>query len=268
MDIICKNIPAEKVKNQKRKVMMKRNYRAILQYEGTRYQGWQKQISTDNTIQGKLESLLFKMTGEIVEVNSSGRTDAGVHAYGQVISFACNTDMSPEEIRDYMNQYLPEDIGVVSVAVAGERFHARLNATGKIYRYRVLNSTIPSIFDRRYVFQVPEKLDLEAIQKGIFYLEGKHDFKAFTAKKNSKKSTVRTIHEIKMEKIGEELIFTFYGDGFLYHMVRILMGTLLEIGQHRRTPESILEAFASGDRVKAGFLAPAQGLALMKVFYD
>ena len=247
---------------------MKKNYRAILQYDGTRYQGWQKQITTDNTIQGKLETLLSKMTGETVEVNSSGRTDAGVHAYGQVISFVCETDKNPEDIRDYMNQYLPEDIGVMSVVVAGDRFHARLNATGKIYRYRVLNSNIPSIFDRKYVFQVPEELDIEAMKAGISYLEGKHDFKAFTAKKNTKKSTVRTIHEIKLEKVGEELIFTFYGDGFLYHMVRILMGTLLEIGQHRRKPESIIEALESGERVKAGFLAPAQGLALMQVFYD
>ena len=247
---------------------MKRNYRAVLQYEGTRYQGWQKQITTDNTIQGKLEALLSKMAGDVVEVNSSGRTDAGVHAYGQVISFSCDTDKSPDEIMEYMNQYLPEDIGVLSVVVAGERFHARLNATGKIYRYRVLNSNIPKVFDRKFVFQVPETLDLEPIKKGISYLEGKHDFKAFTAKKNTKKSTVRTIHEIKMEEIEGELVFTFYGDGFLYHMVRILMGTLIEIGQHRRTPESILEAFESGDRVEAGFLAPAQGLALMQVFYD
>lgn len=247
---------------------MKKNYRAVLQYDGTRYQGWQKQVTTENTIQGKLETLLSKMAGETVEVNSSGRTDAGVHAYGQVISFACETDKTPEEILDYMNQYLPEDIGVLSVVVAGERFHARLNATGKIYRYRVLNSKIPHIFDRKYVFQVPEELDKEAMQTGISYLEGKHDFKAFTAKKNTKKSTVRTIYEIKMEQVGEELVFTFYGDGFLYHMVRILVGTLLEIGQHRRKPESIIEALESGERVKAGFLAPAQGLALMQVFYD
>lgn len=245
-----------------------KNYRAILQYEGTRYQGWQKQITTDNTIQGKLETLLSKMTDSKVEVNSSGRTDAGVHAYGQVINFVCETEKTPEEIMEYMNQYLPEDIGVISLTQAGERFHARLNATGKIYRYRVLNSKVPHIFDRRYVYQVTEELDLEAIRKGISYLEGKHDFKAFTAKKNTKKSTVRTIHEIKLEEQGEELVFTFYGDGFLYHMVRILMGTLLEIGLHRREAESILEAFQSGERVKAGFLAPAQGLALMQVFYD
>ena len=245
-----------------------RNVRLDICYDGSRYRGWQRLSGAENTIQGKLEALLSKMAGETVEVNSSGRTDAGVHAYGQVISFACDVDMSPEEIRDYMNQYLPEDIGVLSVVIAGERFHARLNATGKIYRYRVLNSNVPKVFDRKFVFQVPETLDLEAMKKGISYLEGKHDFKAFTAKKNTKKSTVRTIHEIKMEEIEGELVFTFYGDGFLYHMVRILMGTLIEIGQHRRSPESILEAFESGDRVKAGFLAPAQGLALMQVFYD
>ena len=247
---------------------MLKNYKALLQYEGTRYQGWQKQITTDNTIQGKLETLLSKMADAKVEVNSSGRTDAGVHAYGQVISFACDTDKSPKEIMDYMNQYLPEDIGVISLQQAGERFHARLNATGKVYRYRILNSEIPYIFDRRYVFQIPEKLDMEAMKKGISYLEGKHDFKAFTAKKNTKKSTVRTIYEIKLEQKGEELQFTFRGDGFLYHMVRILMGTLIEIGLHKRTPERIQEALQTGERGKAGFLAPAQGLALMEVFYD
>ena len=247
---------------------MLKNYKAILQYEGTRYQGWQKQITTDNTIQGKLETLLSKMADAKVEVNSSGRTDAGVHAYGQVINFACDTDKSPKEIMDYMNQYLPEDIGVISLQQAGDRFHARLNATGKVYCYRILNSEIPHIFDRRYVFQIPEKLDIEAMKKGISYLEGKHDFKAFTAKKNTKKSTVRTIYEIKLEQKGEELQFTFRGDGFLYHMVRILMGTLIEIGLHKRTPESIQEALQTGERGKAGFLAPAQGLALMEVFYD
>ena len=167
-----------------------------------------------------------------------------------------------------MNRYLPEDIGVIEVREAAPRFHARLNATGKVYRYRVLNSTLPHIFDRRYVSVFPEKLDEKAIRKGISYLEGEHDFKAFTSKKKGKKSTVRTIWEISLVRIGEEWQFTFHGDGFLYHMVRIMMGTLLEIGSHKRTPESILEAFEKGERVKAGFLAPAQGLALMEVFYE
>ncbi|MBR5577449.1 MAG: tRNA pseudouridine(38-40) synthase TruA [Lachnospiraceae bacterium] len=247
---------------------MKKNYRAILQYEGTSYQGWQKQTSTDNTIQGKLEKLLSTLEGKPVEVHSSGRTDAGVHAYGQVISFLLECDKTEKEIMDYMNQYLPMDIGVISLVQAGDRFHARLNATGKIYRYRVLNSSIPHIFDRRYVHQIEEPLDKEAMKKAMGYLEGTHDFKAFTSKKNSKKSTIRTIHQIEMEEKGEELIFTFYGDGFLYHMVRILMGTILEVGLHQREAESIPLLLEEKERSLAGFLAPAKGLALMKVFYD
>ena len=246
---------------------MVKNYKAILQYEGTRYQGWQKQTTTENTIQGKLEALLTRMFGEKVEVHASGRTDAGVHAYGQVISFLGSTDKTPEEIRDYMNRYLPEDIGVQEVKEAGERFHARLNAVGKVYRYRVLNSTLPHIFERRYVAVYPEKLDEEAIREAMGYLQGTHDFKAFTAKKNGKKSTVRPIEEIQLKRIGEEWQFTFKGDGFLYHMVRIMVGTLLEIGSGQRSPESIPEAFRTGERARTGFLAPAQGLALMEVFY-
>lgn len=246
---------------------MVKNFKVILQYEGTRYQGWQKQRSTENTIQGKLEALLTRMAGESVEVHGSGRTDAGVHAYGQVISFLCDTDKTPEEIRDYMNRYLPEDIGVIEVKEAAERFHARLNATGKVYRYRVLNSNLPHIFERRYVAVYPEKLDVEAIGRAMEYLKGTHDFKAFTSKKNGKKSTVRTVEEIRLERSGEEWQFTFKGDGFLYHMVRIMVGTLLEIGSKKRSPECILEAFATGERANTGFLAPAQGLALMEVFY-
>lgn len=247
---------------------MRKNYRVILQYEGTRYQGWQKQTSTDNTIQGKLESLLSKLEKKPVEVHSSGRTDAGVHAYGQVISFVLETEKNNQEIMDYMNEYLPEDIGVISLVQAGERFHARLNATGKVYRYRVLNSSVPHIFDRKYVYQVEEVLDKEAMKKAISLLEGTHDFKSFTSKKNTKKSTIRTIYEIKMEEKEEEIIFTFFGDGFLYHMVRILMGTILEIGLHKREVQSIPQILEEKNRENAGFLAPAKGLALMKVYYD
>lgn len=247
---------------------MRKNYRAILQYEGTRYQGWQKQTSTDNTIQGKLESLLSKLEKKPVEVHSSGRTDAGVHAYGQVISFVLETEKNNQEIMDYMNEYLPEDIGVISLVQAGERFHARLNATGKVYRYRVLNSSVPHIFDRKYVYQVEEVLDKEAMKKAISLLEGTHDFKSFTSKKKTKKSTIRTIYEIKMEEKEEEIIFTFFGDGFLYHMVRILMGTILEVGLHKREAESIPWVLEEKNRENAGFLAPAKGLALMKVYYD
>lgn len=247
---------------------MKKNYRAVLQYEGTRYQGWQKQVSTENTIQGKIENILCSLEGKPVEVCASGRTDAGVHAYGQVISFHLECEKTEKEIMEYLNQYLPQDIGVISLVRAGERFHARLNAVGKVYRYRVLNSSLPHIFDRRYVYQLEEQLDKEAMKKAISYLEGTHDFKAFTSKKNTKKSTVRTIHEIRMEEKEEEILFTFKGDGFLYHMVRILMGTILEVGLHKREADSIPKILEEKERSKAGFLAPANGLALLQVYYD
>lgn len=253
------------------------NYRVLLQYEGTRYQGWQKQESTDNTIQGKLELLLEKMLGCKTQIQASGRTDTGVHALGQVANFHAQTSMSEKEILDYMNQYLPEDIAVISVEKATERFHSRLHAKGKTYCYRVVNSHIPHLFDRRYVHVVTEPLDLEAMRIAAAVLLGTHDFKAFTSNKRSKKSTLRTIEEIKIERcdgrlpgvqgMQDELQFTFSGNGFLYHMVRIIMGTLLEIGLHKRKPEEMAEILASGIRENAGELAPAKGLTLMEVRY-
>ena len=163
-----------------------RNIRLRLQYEGTRYQGWQKQTSTDNTIQGKMEVLLTKMCGEPVEIAASGRTDAGVHALGQVANFHTESDMSTEEIMAYCNRYLPEDIAVVEVSEAAPRFHSRLNATGKRYRYRIINSQIPDVFWRRYAAEEPEALDLDAMRKAAELLLGEHDFtKFFTSAVNS-----------------------------------------------------------------------------------
>ena len=244
-----------------------RNYRMILQYEGTKYQGWQKQVSTDNTIQGKLESILTKMTGVPTEVHGAGRTDAGVHAKGQVAHFRSDTDFSEEEIRDYLNRYLPEDIAVISLKEAGERFHARLNATGKIYQYRIINSNIPHVFDRKYVHVVGQKLDLQKMRRAADMMEGMHDFKAFTSLKKTKKSTVRTIESISIEQKQDEIVLTYKGDGFLYHMVRILKGTLIEIGLSVRSVESVSEALQTMERKNAGFLAPAKGLTLIEVLY-
>lgn len=254
-----------------------RNFKVILQYEGTRYQGWQKQESTENTIQGKLEALLSKMTGSKVEVQGSGRTDAGVHAVGQVANFHIDTMKEPSQIMDYMNFYLPGDIAVISIEEMGERFHSRLNAKGKTYMYRVLNTSVPHVFDRNFVYVVEEKLDLEAMRRAASFLEGTHDFKAFTSLKKSKKSTIRTVDSIKIEEsesgiygsggVLEELRFTFSGDGFLYHMVRIMMGTLLEVGMHKRRPEEIPDILKCGCRENAGELVPAKGLILMEVRY-
>jgi tRNA pseudouridine38-40 synthase len=250
----------------------------ILQYEGTRYQGWQKQESTDNTIQGKLEALLSKMTGEKIEVQGSGRTDAGVHALGQVAHFHADTDMTPEAILAYMNFYLPEDIGVVELKEVSERFHSRLNATGKTYCYRVVCSELPHVFDRRYVHTEKETLDVEAMQRAAEYLVGTHDFRAFTSNKRSKKSTLRRIDSIRIQRVvstsqsltqkADEIRFIYSGNGFLYHMVRILTGTLLEVGKHKRKPEEIAEILASGSRENAGELVPAKGLTLVEVRYS
>ncbi len=243
------------------------NFRIILQYEGTKYQGWQRQDSTENTIQGKLERLLSKMCKEPVEIQGSGRTDAGVHAWGQVANFHCNTELSCEEILDYMNRYLPEDIGVIRVEQVPERFHSRLNAKGKIYCYRVMTGCIPHVFDRRYVYEHPEKLDVVSMKKAAESLLGTHDFKAFTSTKRGKKSTIRTIEAIDIVQDGDEIRFTYKGDGFLYHMVRILTGTLLEVGEGKRNWQDIPMVLDSKERERAGFLAPAQGLALMEVIY-
>lgn len=244
-----------------------RNIKVILQYEGTRYQGWQKQESTANTIQGKLESLLTRMCGRKVEVDGSGRTDAGVHALGQVANFHIETDKTPREIMDYMNEYLPEDIAVIRAEEVPERFHSRLNARGKTYRYRVLNSDIPHIFDRRYVYELPEELDMDAMRRAADALCGTHDYKAFTSNKRSRKSTVRTVESIEIERIEDEIRFTFKGNGFLYHMVRIMMGTLLEVGMHKREAAQISGLFEAGTREDAGMLVPAKGLTLVEVRY-
>lgn len=244
-----------------------RNIKIILQYEGTRYQGWQRQESTDNTIQGKLEALLTKMCGRRVDVIGSGRTDAGVHALGQTANFFIDTDRKTEDIMEYMNAYLPEDIAVIYAEEAHERFHSRLNAKGKTYCYRILNSPIPHVFDRRYVYQIPEPLDVEAMRRAADMLCGTHDYRAFTSNKRSKKSTVRTVESIAVEQVQDEIRLTFTGNGFLYHMVRIMTGTLIEVGRHKREAAQLEGLLASGTREDAGELAPAKGLTLVEVRY-
>lgn len=247
-----------------------RNFKIVIQYEGTRYQGWQRQDSTNNTIQGKFEAVLNKMTGlDFVQVDGSGRTDAGVHALGQVANFRLDTKMSAEEVMAYINQYLPDDIGVISIEEMPERFHSRLNAKGKTYRYRIWNSSLPCVFERRYVYELPSPLDLEAMKAAACYFVGTHDFKAFTSNKKSRKSTVRTIDGIWLERVGKEVVITYSGDGFLYHMVRILTGTLIEVGLGQRTPESMAELLqTNAARDLSGALAPAKGLCLVAVRYE
>jgi tRNA pseudouridine38-40 synthase len=244
-----------------------RNIKCIVTYEGTRYQGWQRQESSDNTIQGKLEQLISRMCAEKIEIQGSGRTDAGVHALGQVINFHTHSEMKVQEMLTYMNQYLPEDIAVVEIEEVSERFHSRLNAKGKQYSYRVWNSSVPNVFWRRFAHTVEQPLDVEAMKKAAGYLLGEHDFKSFTSTKKGKKSMVRNIESIDIVQDGNMLTFTFKGNGFLYHMIRILVGTLLEVGLGDRSAESIPQTIAAKDREQAGALVPGKGLVLEQVFY-
>lgn len=243
------------------------NYKAVVQYEGTRYRGWQIQGNTENTIQGKLTALLTRMAGESVEIHGSGRTDAGVHAAGQVISFRCGCGRSAEEIRDYMNTYLPEDMAVLSVEEAPPRFHARLNAVSKTYVYRIWNSPVSNVFGRRFMTHIREPLNVEAMREAAGHLCGRADYRAFCSLKRFKKSTVRTVREIRIEQAGPKIEIYYTGDGFLYHMVRIMTGTLVEAGLGLRKAGEMQEILESLDRARAGRLMPPEGLTLLRVEY-
>lgn len=245
----------------------------IIQYDGTRYSGWQKQGNTNHTIQGKLEAIASRLTGTATDVNGSGRTDAGVHALGQVANFRGDIPamdghtLSTEDIRDYFNQALPLDIRVLDITEAAPRFHARLNACQKHYRYLVDIGAVADVFQRKYTTRLPGSYDIPAMKNAADYLLGEHDFKSFCENKHMKKSTVRTIHQISISEKNSKLQMDFYGNGFLYHMVRILAGTLLEVGNGQRKPEEIPAILEAKSRPAAGFTAPAQGLFLVKVTY-
>lgn len=243
------------------------NYRLTLCYDGTRWKGWQKQGNTDNTIQGKLETLLSRLLDQPVEVNGSGRTDAGTHARGQVASFRAKTHLTTEEILSGLRQYLPADIGAVSLEEAEPRFHARLSCTGKTYVYRIWRSEAPNVFERNYLYFCPGELDVEAMRRAAAELCGTHDYRAFCSLKKFKKSTVRTVSSIVIDDLGPELRLSFTGDGFLYNMVRILAGTLLAVGRGELAPEDMAEIIASQDRTRAGETLPACGLCLEEVRY-
>ena len=243
------------------------NYRLTIQYDGSRYDGWQKQGNTDNTIQGKLESVLSRMAGTPVEVHGAGRTDAGVHAAGQVANVKLPGNRPAGEIMAELNRWLPEDIAVIAAEEADERFHARLSAKGKVYQYRLRLGEVPDVFLRKYQYRIEEPLDISAMEKAAVLLTGTHDFRAFCANKRYKKSTVRTVYAIEFQRVGADLTVTFRGDGFLYHMVRILTGTLLEVGLGQRKPKEMADILASLDRTHAGKTAPAQGLTLAEVQY-
>lgn len=244
------------------------NYKITIQYDGTRYKGWQGQNSTDQTIQGKIEKVLEALTGHPMEITGSGRTDAGVHARGQVANFHIEEHFTKEEILSYLNRYLPEDIAVTSIEKVDDRFHSRYHAVAKTYRYHIHTGEIPDVFGRKFEYHYEKALDVEQMKKAAAYLTGTHDFTSFCGNKKMKKSAVRTIYSINFAVDGAELLIDYRGNGFLQNMVRILTGTLIEVGDGRRTPEEMAAILESKNRENAGYTAPACGLTLMDVEYE
>ena len=243
------------------------NYKLTLNYDGSRYKGWQRLGSGENTLQAKLENVLSRLFDTPVEVIGSGRTDAGVHALGQVANFHVQTRLSAADILTHLRTYLPEDVGVHSVEEVDARFHSRLNAVEKTYRYRIWNSREPCVFERKFVWNIPERLDLSAMEEGALYLTGTHDFMAFCSNKHFKKSSVRTVHSINIQRAGPEIVIDVTGDGFLYNMVRIIAGTLIRVGRGYYEPERVKEILEAKERTEAGVTAPANGLVLVEIKY-
>lgn len=245
---------------------MTKNYKFTICYDGSRYYGWEHQPDRD-TIQGRLENVLSRLCGEEIKVIGAGRTDAGVHARAMTANAVFDTDLDPEELRDYMNRYLPDDIAVNDVREAADRFHARYKAVGKLYRYTCYDGPVKPVFQRKYVTVLDYRPDLDAMRQAAKLLEGKNDYKSFCGNPRMKKSTVRIVDRIEITRKGSYIYMDFHGTGFLQNMVRILAGTLLEVGKGKRKPEEMTELLEARDRGKAGPTAPPGGLCLIKVDY-
>ncbi len=241
-------------------------FRLVIEYDGTRYHGWQKQPE-DPSIQAEIEKILKTLTQCDVHVAGSGRTDAGVHAIGQVAHFQCETCLSPEKFHDALNKMLPGDIIIRECTHAAIDFHARFSAKRKTYRYGILNSRNPVAIGRHYVWHVMKHLDVSLMQQAATLLVGEKDFKSFEGVGSPRKTTVRTIYRTSVYKDGDTVYFEVTGSGFLKFMVRNITGTLVEVGLGKISPEQFGEILAGRDRAKAGPTAPPYGLFLVNVNY-
>ncbi len=242
-------------------------YKMVLEYDGTKYKGWQRLSHSDKTIQQKVEMLLSKLIEEAVEIHGSGRTDAGVHAFEQVAHFETEQVLDLDRLLYTCNEMLPQDIVIKSLETVNEDFHARHSAKSKIYVYKIWNGKIPTALKRNYTYHVPKRLDIEKMKKAASYLIGMHDFHSFTATKSKKKSMIREIYQIDINKNDDEIEIIYHGNGFLYKMIRILTGTLIEVGLGERSYQEVEKILELKDRQYAGETVPSQGLYLFKVFY-
>ncbi|GAA0177017.1 tRNA pseudouridine(38-40) synthase TruA [Clostridium sediminicola] len=244
-----------------------KNIKLTLEYDGSRYRGWQKLGDSNNTIQYKLEKTLSDILKQDISIIGSGRTDAGTHALKQVANFNFPKKISLSNLQNELNTQLPSDISVKNIEYVPNSFHSRHSAKKKIYTYQIDNSIYPCVFSKSYAHHIPEKLDIEEIEKATRFLIGKRDFQSFTALKDGKKSTVRELNSIEIKTSNNLIQFVFTGNSFLYKMVRILSGTLIEIGLHTMKKEDLISIMNSKNRSLAGPTAPSKGLFLTDVFY-
>lgn len=243
-----------------------RNIKLTIEYDGKDFNGWQKQPTKMN-IQGTIEQAIKQITGEDVELNASGRTDAGVHALGQVANFKTNSKIPIEKFAIAINSKLKRSIVIKRAEEVDERFHSRLSCKRKTYRYIINNSQEGTAIYRNLETHIPQKLDVEKMQKAVKYFEGEHDFKAFKASGTSSKSSVRTIYKANVYQENEKIFIELTGNGFLYNMVRIIAGTLVDVGLGKIEPEEIPKIIQEGKRENAGKTLPPNGLYLVKVMY-
>lgn len=243
------------------------NYRLLIQYDGGRYKGWQRLGNGENTIQGRIEGVLTKLCGEEIEIIGASRTDAGVHASGQVVNFKTRENISEADIKGFLNKNLPEDISVKEVKLVSENFHSRYNTKDKTYLYKIWNREYSNPFLRRYSMLVKDKLNIIKMKQACQFFIGEHDFTAFTNAKSKTKSMIREIYSIDMDEKEGLIEIRVQGDGFLHNMVRRIVGTLIKVGLGEVEPSAVQDILSSMERKQAGYMADACGLFLEKIEY-
>jgi len=246
---------------------MNKNFKITIEYDGTLYHGWQRQ-KNERTVQGEIEKALFTMTGKKIFLTASGRTDAGVHAFGQVANFHCDTDLSPQTFQNGLNSLTQDDIVILSCAVVDKKFHSRFDVKSKTYYYKLLNRNLPAAINRQYSWFIKKKLDLDTMRRAISHIIGSHDFKAFEGTGSPRSHTTRCIMkaDIVQQKNGL-IVIEIEADGFLRFMVRNIVGTVVDVGLEKITADEFKMILLSKDRSKAGATAPPNGLFLMQVKY-
>lgn len=247
--------------------MCSRNIKLTISYNGSNYHGWQKQLNK-RTIQGEIENAFLSLFNEDISIKASGRTDAGVHAINQTANFTTNIEINPNNIALALNSKLPKDIKIKDAELIEEGFHSRFDTVGKTYMYNILNSRVSNPFIDGFSYKVPFKLNMESMIKAADHFTGEHDFHGFMSTGSSVKDTIRIIHDIKIQKLNNLITIYVTANGFLYNMVRIIAGTLIDIGRGKIALQDIDLIINSKDRNKAGHTAKAEGLFLLNVYYE